>query len=197
MEQNESAGLKDSQVGFSPEGRFKRKLADKIHNGLKCYEIIDGEITAVAFVNTPAHGLPSKVSEENRQIVGPVLVPNKMIYRINPLTGEEYYIYFTADVISKLHSQFHKLNWSQNERSTLLNLFSEGKSEKEIAVELNRDEHDVIDRIKEEGEVFQIMVIITMSKNNQSTKAMAERLKISEKDVFLLVNEAGGQVIRK
>lgn len=193
MEQNESAELKDSQIGFSPEGRFKRKPTDKIHNGLKCYEIIDGEITAFAFVNTPAHGVLSKMSVEDRQIIGPVLVPNKMIYRINPLTGEEYYIYFTADVISK----FHKQNWSKKERFMLANLFSQGKSEKEIALELSRDEQDVIDRIKQEGEMFRIMVIMIMSQNNQSTKTMAERLKISEQEVFRLVNEVGGQVIRK
>lgn len=194
MGPNESEELEDSHIGFSPEGFFKRKLTNKIHKGLKCYEIIDGEISGVAFVNKPAHGLMTKLSDKDRLVVGPILVPNRMIYRINPLSGEEYYIYFTPRIISKLQTQFRKLHWSQNERFALLNLFSEGKSEKEIALELNRDEQDVVDRIKEEGEVFQIMVIILMSKNNQSTQAMAERLKISEQEVFRLVNETGGQV---
>lgn len=83
--------MTDLEVGLSPEGRFKKRLSDKTHNGLKCYEIIDGEITGMSMVTKPAHSTKAKIISENERIfAGPVLIPDKMIYRVNPLTGEEH-----------------------------------------------------------------------------------------------------------
>lgn len=93
--------------GFSVEGTFEQTLTDKIHNGLKCYEIIDGNITGIALVDKPAHGEDFKIADEkNRIIVGPLLIPGVMIHRFNGITNEEYYIYFTADSIKKIMTKY-------------------------------------------------------------------------------------------
>ena len=34
------------------------------------------------------------VEEEQQMVVGPLMIPNKMIYRVDPSTGEEYFVYF-------------------------------------------------------------------------------------------------------
>lgn len=73
--------MNDARIGFSPEGNFKRKLTDKTYNGLRCYEIIDGEITSLSVVSSPSNGVMAKIiSDENRLISGPILIPDKMIY---------------------------------------------------------------------------------------------------------------------
>lgn len=44
----------------------------------------------------------ARVDVEKRIITGPALVPDKEIYRFDEKTGEEYYVYFTADTIEKI-----------------------------------------------------------------------------------------------
>jgi hypothetical protein len=85
--------------GFSVEGTFEQVLTNKIHNGLKCYEIVDGTVTCIAFVDKPAHGANFKITDMTQRIVtGPLLIPDFMIYRHNRITNEEYYIYFTKEL---------------------------------------------------------------------------------------------------
>jgi hypothetical protein len=48
----------------------------------------------------------SVFSIEERMIVGPAMVPQKMIIRRNEITGEIYYVYFTAETIKKLQQKF-------------------------------------------------------------------------------------------
>jgi hypothetical protein len=109
VEQEQQSRLMDASVGYSPEGFFKKKLTDKIHNGLKVYEIIDGEVTGISLVKKPANEIKAKiVSEKDRIIAGVLLKPDKLIYRINTITGEEFYIYFTKSAISKLYTKYRK-----------------------------------------------------------------------------------------
>lgn len=48
----------------------------------------------------------SVFSAEERMVVGPAMVPDKMIIRRNEITGEVYYVYFTSDTIKKLQQKF-------------------------------------------------------------------------------------------
>lgn len=48
----------------------------------------------------------SVFSSEERIVVGPAMVPDKMIIRRNEITGEIYYVYFTAETIKKLQQKF-------------------------------------------------------------------------------------------
>jgi len=45
---------------------------------------------------------------EQRLVVGPAMIPDKMIIRRNEITGEIYYVYFTEDTIKKLQQKFMK-----------------------------------------------------------------------------------------
>lgn len=42
------------------------------------------------------------VEEDQQMVVGPLMIPNKMIYRVDHNTGEEYFVYFTVDTINKI-----------------------------------------------------------------------------------------------
>jgi hypothetical protein len=96
--------------GFSVEGNFQKILTDKLYNGKKCYEVVDGIVTGISLVSKPAHGKNFKIiDEENRLIAGVVLSPNVMIKRFDRVLKEEYYIYFTAESIKKIKSNSGEL----------------------------------------------------------------------------------------
>ena len=44
--------------------------------------------------------------EDQQMIISPLMIPNKLIPRIDEATGEEYYVYFTADTIKKIAYKF-------------------------------------------------------------------------------------------
>ena len=52
----------------------------------------------------------AKLIEEKRLVVGPVMIPNKMIFRVNPETGEEFYVYFDKGTVRKAAYEYLKAN---------------------------------------------------------------------------------------
>lgn len=48
----------------------------------------------------------SVFSSEERIVIGPAMIPDKMIIRRNEITGEIYYVYFTEETIKKLQQKF-------------------------------------------------------------------------------------------
>lgn len=52
----------------------------------------------------------AEVSKEKRLLMGALLIPDKKIYRRNPKTEEEYYIYFSKDTIVEASQLFLKNN---------------------------------------------------------------------------------------
>ena len=50
----------------------------------------------------------AEVSKEKKLLMGPLLIPNKPIYRQNEDDSEEYYIYFSKDTISKASQLYLK-----------------------------------------------------------------------------------------
>ena len=69
-------------------------------------------IDAISIVENPAieedfialkndHLKLAEVSKEKKLLMGPLLIPNKPIYRKNEDDSEEYYIYFSKDTIQK------------------------------------------------------------------------------------------------
>ena len=48
----------------------------------------------------------SVFSMEEKMVVGPAMVPDKMIIRRNEITGEIYYVYFALETIKKLQQKF-------------------------------------------------------------------------------------------
>ena len=64
----------------------------------------------------------AKVDEEKRMLVSPALIPNKQIFRYDPNTDQEYYVYFSPDTVRKAselylkHNNHHKATHEHNER---------------------------------------------------------------------------------
>ena len=71
-------------------------------------------IDAISLVSAPAieqdfvffgkekHNLTfAKVDEEKSMLVSPALIPNKQIFRFDPNTQQEYYVYFSPETVRK------------------------------------------------------------------------------------------------
>lgn len=103
--------------------------------------IIDDEqaqlaIDAISLVNSPAieenwvalnkhkkgNIILAKVDEDKRLLVGPALIPNKQIYRVDEITGEEYYVYFSKATVKRaselylIHNNQKSATYEHNER---------------------------------------------------------------------------------
>ena len=92
-------------------------------------------IDAISLVSAPAieqdfvffgkekHNLTfAKVDEEKRMLVSPALIPNKQIFRYDPNTDSEYYVYFSPATIRKAselylkHNNHHKATYEHSDR---------------------------------------------------------------------------------
>jgi hypothetical protein len=64
----------------------------------------------------------AKVDEDKRIIVSPALIPNKQIFRYNPETDSEYYVYFSPETVRKAselylkHNNHHKATYQHQDR---------------------------------------------------------------------------------
>jgi len=52
----------------------------------------------------------SVIDEEQRVVVGPVLVPNKLIRRVDKETGEEYFVYFSEKTVKDIAEMLFERN---------------------------------------------------------------------------------------
>jgi hypothetical protein len=95
---------------------------------------VDDGVFAMGFVGSPAiekdfiyfnkdktNYVFGKEIEEGK-IVSPALIPEKRIYRYDPITNEEYYVYFTKETIRKLAEGYlmnnnHVNNTEQHENN--------------------------------------------------------------------------------
>jgi len=92
-------------------------------------------IDAISLVNSPAieqdfvffgkekNNLTfAKIDEEKRMLVSPALIPNKQIFRYDPNTDSEYYVYFSPDTVKKAaelylkHNNHHKATYEHKDR---------------------------------------------------------------------------------
>jgi len=74
-------------------------------------------VDAVALVNRPAieelfvalnEKLQLSIDNDKQILIGAALVPDKLIYRVNEKTKEEFYIKFSAETIEKIAQRFFK-----------------------------------------------------------------------------------------
>tara|TARA_R100000963_G_C4623301_1_gene90210 strand:+ start:331 stop:1056 length:726 start_codon:yes stop_codon:yes gene_type:complete len=92
-------------------------------------------IDAISLVSAPAieqdfvyfgkdkHNLTfAKVDEDKRMLVSPALIPNKQIFRFDPNTDSEYYVYFSKETVRKAaelylrHNNHHKATYEHSDR---------------------------------------------------------------------------------
>jgi hypothetical protein len=103
-------------------------------------------IDAISLVNSPAieqdfvffgkekNNLTfAKVDEEKRMLVSPALIPNKQIFRYDPNTDSEYYVFFSKATVAKAaylylkHNNHHKATYEHKIKDgTLKGLSIEG-----------------------------------------------------------------------
>ncbi len=82
----------------------------------------------------------AKIDEEKRMLVSPALIPNKQIFRYDPNTDSDYYVYFSPETVRKAselylkHNNHHKATHEHNERVsgvlTVESWIKEGESDK-------------------------------------------------------------------
>ena len=82
----------------------------------------------------------AKVDEERRELISPALIPNKQIFRHDPNTDSDYYVYFSKDTVKQAaylylkHNNHHKATYQHQERVsgvlTVESWIKEGDSDK-------------------------------------------------------------------
>jgi len=82
----------------------------------------------------------AKVDEEKRMLVSPALIPNKQIFRHDPNTDSDYYVYFSKATVEKAaflylkHNNHHKATYQHQDRVsgvlTVESWIKEGDSDK-------------------------------------------------------------------
>ena len=64
----------------------------------------------------------AKIDEEKRMLVSPALIPNKQIFRYDPNTDSNYYVYFSKDTVRQAselylkHNNHHKATYQHEDR---------------------------------------------------------------------------------
>tara|TARA_R100000697_G_scaffold68199_1_gene80764 strand:+ start:372 stop:1472 length:1101 start_codon:yes stop_codon:yes gene_type:complete len=64
----------------------------------------------------------AKIEEEKREIISPALIPDKHIFRFDPNTGAEYYVYFSKSTVKQAaylyleHNNHHKATYEHKDR---------------------------------------------------------------------------------
>ena len=64
----------------------------------------------------------AKVDEDKRVIISPALIPNKQIFRYDPNTDSEYYVYFSPETVRRAselylkHNNHHKATYQHQDR---------------------------------------------------------------------------------
>lgn len=83
-------------------------LAMDAWGGIEALPWVESTIKKYEEMSTPTELTFSVFNNEQRLVVGPAMIPDKMIIRRNEITGEIYYVYFTADTIKKLQQKYMK-----------------------------------------------------------------------------------------
>lgn len=80
---------------------------------MEVFKVINGQVQAISLVDYPAieadfvalsKQLPIQLSTDRMELIGPVLIPDKLIYR--RLEGREFYISFDAETIEQLANDY-------------------------------------------------------------------------------------------
>ena len=118
--------------------KYEETVMDKITKIVELVIADDSEelaIDAISLVTNPAieqdfvyfgkekNNLTfAKIDEEKRMLVSPALIPNKQIFRYDPNTDSEYYVYFSPETVrhaSELylkHNNHHKATYQHKDR---------------------------------------------------------------------------------
>jgi hypothetical protein len=89
---------------------------DQEYNGIEAISVVENPAIEEDFIALKSQEVKlAEVDKEKRILLGPLLIPNKPIYRRN--SDQEYYIYFSRDTVRKA-SELYLIRGNQN-NSTL------------------------------------------------------------------------------
>ena len=74
--------------------------------GIEALPWVERTINQYEEMNAETEMVFSVFNNEQRLVVGPAMIPDKMIIRRDEITGNIYYVYFTSDTIKKLQQKF-------------------------------------------------------------------------------------------
>ena len=119
----------------NPDHNYEKIKATSIVELIIADDSQELTIDAISLVSAPAieqdfvffgkdkHNLTfAKVDEEKRMLVSPALIPNKQIFRYDPNTDSEYYVYFSPETVRKAaelylkHNNHHKATYEHQDR---------------------------------------------------------------------------------
>lgn len=94
----------------------KYGLDDKGMMGIYAVSLVDLPAIEVDFValSKAKHVKLAEVKEERRMLYGPILIPDQLIYRVDPETQEEYYAQYSAEVCEQAAHLILKKNQHHN-----------------------------------------------------------------------------------
>jgi hypothetical protein len=81
-------------------------LAMDAWGGVEALPWVERTISQYEEMNADTEMVFSVFNNEQRLVVGPAMIPDKMIIRRNEITGDIYYVYFTSETIKKLQQKF-------------------------------------------------------------------------------------------
>jgi hypothetical protein len=82
------------------------KLAMDAWGGVEALPWVERTIKQYEQMSSEPEMSFSVFNAEQKLVVGPAMIPDKKIIRRNEITGEIYYVYFTAETIKKLQQKF-------------------------------------------------------------------------------------------
>jgi len=89
---------------------------DSLNDGIFAISLVDFpaiEENFMVFSDNKYNVTFAKIDAEKRILTGPALIPNKEIYRYNPETNEEYFVYFSPETVEQA-SQMYLMNHKQD-----------------------------------------------------------------------------------
>lgn len=90
-------------------------IIDKDSDGIEAISMVDRPAIEENFIALSEELVTlAEVSEEKRLLMGAALIPNKKIYRKDPVTDEEYYIFFSEKTVRQASELFF-INANQSE----------------------------------------------------------------------------------
>ena len=81
-------------------------LAMDAWGGVEALPWVERTINQYEEMNAETEMVFSVFNNEQRLVVGPAMIPDKMIIRRDEITGNIYYVYFTSETIKKLQQKF-------------------------------------------------------------------------------------------
>lgn len=119
----------------NPNSHYKESKTTQIRELVISDDARELAIDAISLVSAPAieqdfvffgkekNNLTfAKVDEEKRMLVSPALIPNKQIFRYNPQTDSEYYVFFSPKTVREAselylkHNNHHKATYEHQDR---------------------------------------------------------------------------------